>query len=102
MLHRLVGDGKLSQVVANHLWLDLNLVEGLAIVHSNHTSDHLRDNDHVAQMCPYWLWLLTCRSLPFCFAELLDQGHGLALQTPLKPITKTHKKMQTKIISQPK
>jgi hypothetical protein len=40
-------------------YLDLNLVEGLAIVHTNHASNHLRDNDHVAKMCPYRLWLLT-------------------------------------------
>jgi hypothetical protein len=108
-------------------YLDLNLVEGLAIVHTNHASNHLRDNDHVAKMCPYRLWLLTWRSLTllqgwqrdffkirtfqtqnsqtwssdevshiskfintdtwtYCFAEFLDQGHGLAFQTPLKPV----------------
>jgi hypothetical protein len=39
--------------------LDLNLVEGLAIVHTNHASNHLWDNDHVTKMCPYRLWLLT-------------------------------------------
>ena len=32
MLHGLVGDGELTQVVANHLGLDFNLVEDLAIV----------------------------------------------------------------------
>ncbi len=48
----------------NPTYLDLNLVKGLPIVHTNHTSNHLWDNDHVAEMSPHWLWLLTWRSLP--------------------------------------
>jgi hypothetical protein len=47
----------------NPTYLDFNLVKGLPIVHTNHTSDHLWDNDHVAEMSPHWLWLLTLRSL---------------------------------------
>lgn len=43
-------DGELSQVVANHVGLDLNLVEGLAVVHAHHGANHLGDDDHVAQV----------------------------------------------------
>lgn len=31
VLHRLVGDGELAQVVGNHLAVDFHLAEGLAI-----------------------------------------------------------------------
>ena len=67
VLDGLVADGKLSKVVPNHLRLDLNLVECLAIVDTNDASNHLRDNDHVAEMGPHWLWLLTGRSILFLF-----------------------------------
>jgi hypothetical protein len=43
----------------NCQYLDLNLVEGLSIVHTNDTTDHLRDNDHVAEVSPHRLGLLT-------------------------------------------
>lgn len=36
--------------MADHLGLDFHLVEGLAIVNSNHASDHFWDNDHVSQV----------------------------------------------------
>ena len=67
MLDRLVRDGELCEVVANHLRLDLNLVECLAVVDTNDASNHLRDNDHVAEMGPHWLRLLTGRSILFLF-----------------------------------
>merc|ERR550519_2971528 len=63
MLHRLVGDGELSQVVSDHLWLHLNLCEDLAVVNSNNGSSHLGDNDHVPEV-------------------VLDQGHWLPLESP--------------------
>ena len=30
--------------------LDFDLVEGLAVVYTNHRANHLRHNDHVAKM----------------------------------------------------
>ena len=36
--------------MANHLWLDLDIVEGLAIVNSNNTANHLGHHDHVAKV----------------------------------------------------
>ena len=67
MLDRLVRDGELCEVVANHLRLDLNLVEGLAIVDTDDATNHLRHNDHVAEVGPDGLWLFTSRSIFFLF-----------------------------------
>jgi hypothetical protein len=67
VLDRLVGNGELCKIVANHLRLDLNLVEGLAIVDTNNAPNHLGDNDHVAEMGLHWLWLLADRSILFLF-----------------------------------
>ena len=67
VLDGLVADGKLSKVVPNHLRLDLNLVEGLAIVDTDDATNHLRHNDHVAEVGPDGLWLFTSRSIFFLF-----------------------------------
>jgi hypothetical protein len=62
VLGRLVRDGELCKIVVNHIRIDLNLVEGLAIADTNNASNHLRDNDHVAEMGLHGLWLLTYRN----------------------------------------
>ena len=71
-LDRFIRDGELYKIVANYLRFDLNLVEGLAIVDTNNASNHLRDNDHVAEMGLHWLWLLTRRSILFLFTAVRD------------------------------
>merc|ERR1711967_177336 len=58
VLHRLVGDGELTEVVSDHVSLDLDLVENLAVVHTDNRADHLREDDHVAQVSLHTLWLL--------------------------------------------
>lgn len=65
VLDRLVTDGEFSQVMSNHLGLYFDLVEGFTIVDSNDASNHLWDNDHVAQVSSNWFGLLTWGSLPF-------------------------------------
>jgi hypothetical protein len=63
VLDRLVRNAELAKVVADHLgliplareekfwvYLDLNLVEGLAVVHTDVAANHLRNNDHVAEV----------------------------------------------------
>merc|ERR1712192_377508 len=82
VLYRLVGDGELSQVVSNHLWLHLNLCEDLAVVNSNNGASHLRDNDHVPQASLDHIGLLVGRSLLLLLPQLLDQGHWLPLESP--------------------
>ena len=58
--------------MTNHLRLDLDLVKGLSIVHSNDASDHLWDNDHVPEVGSHWFWLLTLWCLPFL---VINQKH---------------------------
>lgn len=78
VLDWLVRDGELCEVVANHLRLDLNLVEGLAVVDTDDASDHLRHNDHVPEVGPHRLWLLTSRCILFLFARILQENRRLA------------------------
>merc|ERR550519_977420 len=71
MLHRLVGDGELSQVVSDHLWLHLNLCEDLAVVNSNNGASHLGDNDHVPEVGLDHVGLLVGGSLLLLLHQLL-------------------------------
>ena len=70
--------------MANHLRLDLDLVELLAGVDTDDGSDHLWDNDHVAEVGLDEVWLLVGLGLLLGLAELLDQAHGLALETAVE------------------
>merc|ERR1719153_227797 len=82
VLHRLVGDGELAQVMSNRLWLDLNLCEDLAVVNSNNGAGHLGDNDHVPEVGLDHVGLLVGGSLLLLLPQLLDQGHWLPLESP--------------------
>jgi hypothetical protein len=48
--HRSVCDGKFTEVVANHLRLDLDLVEHLSVVDGELRADHLGQNKHVSKV----------------------------------------------------
>lgn len=78
-------DRELSQVVANHLRLDLDLVELLARVDADDTANHLGDDDHVTEVSLDKVGLLVGTGLLLCLAKLLDQAHGLALQATVDP-----------------
>lgn len=80
----LLGDGELSQVVANHLWLNLDLVELLSGVDTNDGTDHLWDDDHVTEVGLDGIWLLVWTSLLLGLAELLDETHWLALESTVE------------------
>jgi hypothetical protein len=71
--------------VSNHLRLNLNLVELLSRVDTNDATNHLGDNDHVSQVSLDEVRLLVGLSLLLGLAQLLDQTHGLALETTVKP-----------------
>lgn len=75
-----LGDRELGEVVADHLGLDLDLVEHLAGVDANNRADHLRDDNHVTEVSLDDVGLLVGLGLLFSLAELLDETHGLALQ----------------------
>lgn len=80
----ILGDRELSQVVTNHLRLDLDLVELLAGVDTDDGTDHLGDNDHVTEVGLDEVGLLVGLGLLLGLAELLDKTHGLALQTAVE------------------
>lgn len=50
VLGGLVGKGELSEIPADHVELDLYVVEGLAVVDSDVGSDHLGQHDGVSEM----------------------------------------------------
>merc|ERR1712142_1099718 len=81
VLHRLVGDAELAQVVSNHVRLDLHLVEDLSVVDTDHTSHHLRDDDDIPEVSLDYLRLLQGWAFLLSLAQLLEKGHGLALQS---------------------
>ncbi len=110
VLDGLVRARELGEVVANHLRLDLNRVEDLhratrptstfrpcrlyetprerthlAVVDTDDRADHLGDDDHVTEVGLHDRGLFVRGSLLLCLAELLDQTHGLALETALEP-----------------
>ena len=66
--------------MSNHLGLDFNLVESLAVVYSHHGSGHFRHDNHVAQMGLDNIGFLIDGALFLLLTQLLDQSHGLALQ----------------------
>ena len=99
-----VRDGELGEVVADHLGLDLNRVEHLSchhnsvlgsykvknnlylsVVNTNDGTNHLGDNNHVSEVGLDNCRLLIWRCLLLRLAKLLDQTHGLALETALEP-----------------
>ena len=84
VLNGLVGDGELTEVVTNHLGLDLDLVEGLSVVDTDDGTDHLGDNDHVTEVGLDNSGLLHGGSILLGLTQLLDQTHGLALKTTLE------------------
>ena len=80
-----VRDGELGEVVADHLGLDLDRVEDLAVVDADDGADHLGDDDHVTEVGLHDGRLFVGERLLLRLAELLDETHGLALETALEP-----------------
>lgn len=76
-----VGDGELTQVVANHLWLDLNGVENLTVVDTNQRTDHLWNDNHVSQVGLDNSWLLVGWGGQLGGSQLGNQTHWLGTQT---------------------
>jgi len=84
MLHRFVCDAKLSEVVSNHLRLDLNLVESFSLVNSDNASNHLWENNHVSKMSLHTLRLLKCGTLLLCLSQAFEQSKVLSLETSVE------------------
>lgn len=81
----LVRDRVLGQIVSQHIWLNLYLIECLSIVYTDDATNHLWYDDHVSQVRADWLWLFTSSFHGFSsLAELLDEGHALSVQPSLE------------------
>lgn len=76
MTDGLVGDGELAEVVTNHVGLDLNLSVVLTIVDTDHASDHLGDDDHVAKVSLDGLGLAILGGLLLGLSQAADKLHG--------------------------
>lgn len=59
----LVGDAELAEVAADHVELDLHIVEGLSVVNSNVVSDHLGHHNRISEVGLHWGWLLSGKSV---------------------------------------
>ena len=93
--------------MTNHLGLDFDLVELLSRVDGDDRADHLGDDDHVTEVgldsvgllvglslllsLNYHIsWCSTCKDECGTYlAELLDETHGLALETAVEPAAGT-------------
>ena|ERR1700730_8867061 len=80
---------ELSKVVADHFRLDFNLVEDFSVVDSNNRADHLGNDYHVTEMGLDNSGLLAGGGILLGSTELLDETHGLALQTALESSAST-------------
>ena len=69
VLHRLVSQRELAQVVTNHLGLDFNVVETLSVVHAHNRADHLRDHNHVTKVSLHRLRTLILGSVRLLHAH---------------------------------
>lgn len=85
VLDGLVGDREFTKVVTNHLRLDLNLVEFLSGVDTDHGPNHLGDDNHVTEVGLDDLGLFVGLSLLLGLPQLLDETHRLALETTVEP-----------------
>lgn len=84
-----VCDGELTQVVANHLGLNLNIVEHLTVVDTNDGTDHLGNDDHVSQVGLDNSGLLVLRSSQLGGSQLGNETHRLGAQTTRKSSSDT-------------
>jgi len=77
MRNGLVGKGELAEVVTDHLRLDFDVDEHLAVVDTGHGSDHLGKDDHGAEMGLDGVGLLTVDEADLGLAKLLEEASDL-------------------------
>lgn len=70
-------------------YLDLNLVEDLAVVDANNGPDHLRNDDHVTEMSLDAGRLLVREGGELGLTQTLDEGKRLALQATVETSAST-------------
>ena len=75
-----VREGELGEVAADHLTLDFDVLEGASGVDGDDGADHLGHDDHVTEVGLDRGGLLADLGELLGLAELLHEGHGLALE----------------------
>lgn len=71
-------------IPTSNSYLDFNLVEGLALMNTNVSTDHFGDDDHVTEVSLDNSGLLLNGGGSLALAKLLHQGQRLALKTTLE------------------
>merc|ERR1712212_1185184 len=87
MTNRFVGQRELSKVMSNHLRFDFNLIECLPVVDADDGTDHIRQHDHVSEMCLHHGRFLVHRSFFLRFPQFLHQCKRFHLQTTCESAT---------------
>jgi len=64
---RFVGEGKFTEISADHIELDFNVVECFAIVDCDVVSNHFGKNDGITEVSLNGDWLLSGLSILFGF-----------------------------------
>lgn len=95
--NELVRAAVLGKVGTDHLRLDLDLHEGLSVMHANDRADHFRYDDHVTQMRLHGLRLLMLRRLLLRLIQLLNKRHRLASQTAVELSPRTGREQRQKL-----
>ena len=80
MAHGLVRDREFAEVMADHLGLDLDAVEYLAVVDAHDAADHLGHDDHVSQVRLHGLGLVHGPAGLFRPAQSGYEALGLCLE----------------------
>ena len=62
-------------------YLDFNLVESLAVVNANNGTSHLRNDNHIAQVCLDNVRFLIGGTFLLLFTQFLDQSQRLTFKT---------------------
>ena len=87
VVNGLVGEGELTEVVTDHLGLDFNRVESLAVVDADDSTDHVGGDDLVAAVGADSLGLLAVRDV--LLALLYTLGKNLVLEVDVAGIGTT-------------
>ena len=58
--------------------------EDLSVVNTDNRTNHLGNDNHISQVSLDDGRLVTGRSILLRLSELLDEGHGLSLESPLE------------------
>ena len=84
---RFISDTEFTQIMTNHFRFDFDLVEGLSVVDTDNTSNHLWYNQHITQMSLYNRWFLTKRNILLGFTQFSNQSHRFTLQPSVNAST---------------